>query len=225
MMAKQTASGQDGAPQGAEKASEPTAARPAGSGDEGGELRQRVDQVGTLVGKGLDLAEAGLSLGVTIVNRIGTAAQQQMINRVVASVQDGAPPPGQSHAVPDPAPAPREAETSFPEPGAFYVTNRLPLVPGGSVKVSFSINNDSMIAPKKVALRIDGFVGQMTGATLSAKGFGVKPAARRIAPMDFDKFVLGGTVPTEIPPDVYIGLIVVESDEQLEIPIRLVVSQ
>jgi hypothetical protein len=225
MMTKQTASGQDGARQATEKTPEPAAARPAGSRDEGGELRQRVDQIGTLVGKGLDLAEAGLSLGVTIVNRIGTAAQQQMINRVVASVQDGAPPPGQSHAVPDPAPAPREAETSFPEPMPFYVTNRLPLVPGGTVKVSFSINNDSMMAPKKVALRIDGFVGQMMGVPLSANGFGVKPATRLIAPMDFDKFVLRGTVPTEIPPDVYLGLIVVESDEQFEIPIRLVVSQ
>lgn len=224
-MTRQTASGDNGAEQATETTPEAAAARPAGGRGEGGELRERVDQIGTLVGKGLDLAEAGLSLGVTIVNRIGTAAQQQMINRVVASVQDGAPPPSQSHAAPDPAPAPRETETAFAEPGPFYVTNRLPLVPGGTVKVSFSINNDSMMAPKKVALRIDGFVGQMTGAPLPADGFRVKPATRLIAPMDFDKFVLRGNVPTEIPPDVYFGLIVVDSDEQLEIPIRLVVSQ
>jgi hypothetical protein len=112
-----------------------------------------------------------------------------------------------------------------PEPGLFYVTNRLPLLPGGTVKVSFSINNDSLVAPKKVALRVEGFVGQASGASFPATAVAVKPATRTIAPADFDKFVLRGTVPAHVPSDVYFGLIVVETDEQLKIPLRLVVSQ
>jgi hypothetical protein len=214
----------DGAGQGtAEKPSPKTEggpqAKPQPHGAGGLDLSDKVDQVGMILSKGLDLAEAGVSLGVTIVNRIGSAAQQQVLERMAAAMQQqdepGAPPPPmQGEGAPE-APA---------EPAAFYITNRLPLVPGGTVKVSFSINNDSMVAPKKVTLRIEGFQGEATGAPLPAEGLSVKPETKSIAPVDFEKFVLSGAVPVETPPDVYFGWILVSSDDELRIPVRLVVS-
>lgn len=190
------------------------------------DIRERLDQVGTILGKGLDLAEAGVSLGVTIVNRIGTIAQKQVLDRMMAAaMQPGAPAP--ADAMPDqgmPPPPPGMDSNPPPQAPTFFITNRLPLAPGGSVKVSFSINNDSVVAPKKVALRIEGFAGEVTGASLPATAITVKPPTRTIAPVDFEKFTLRGVVPAETPPDVYLGWVVVESEEQLRIPLRLNVS-
>lgn len=186
---------------------------------EGGlDLREKVDQMGMILAKGLDLAEAGVSLGVTIVNRIGNAAQQQVMERMAAAMQREAPPESA------PPPMSEAAEPPPAEPAAFYITNRLPLAPGGTVKVSFSINNDSMVAPKKVSLRIEGFQGETTGASLPAAAMSIKPETKAIAPVDFEKFVLRGAVPAETPPDVYFGWILVSSEDELRIPVRLVVS-
>src|SRR6266850_6784293 len=113
-------------------------------GDGGLDLREKVDQMGMILAKGLDLAEAGVSLGVTIVNRIGSAAQQQVLERMAAAMQRE----GTGAAAPSAPPMPEAAEAPPPPEAAFYITNRLPLSPGGTVKVSFSINNDSMVAPK-----------------------------------------------------------------------------
>ena len=44
---------------------------PSGPGA-GVDLRERLDQMGTILAKGLDLAEAGVSLGVTILNRVSS---------------------------------------------------------------------------------------------------------------------------------------------------------
>jgi hypothetical protein len=195
---------------------------PQARGGEGGlDLREKVDQMGVILAKGLDLAEAGVSLGVTIVNRIGSAAQQQVLERMAAAMQREAT----GAAAPSAPPMPEAAEAPpQPEAAAFYITNRLPLSPGGTVKVSFSINNDSLVAPKKVALRVEGFQGETTGASLPAESLSIKPETRTIAPVDFEKFVLRGAVPAETPPDVYFGWILVSSDDELRIPVRLTVS-
>jgi len=200
-----------------EGAGQRTAEKPPPKPDGGLDLREKVDQVGLILAKGLDLAEAGVSLGVTIVNRIGSAAQQQVLERMAAAMQRDA-------AGAAPSPMPEAPEAPPPEAPAFYITNRLPLTPGGTVKVSFSINNDSLVAPKKVELRVDAFQGEMTGASLPAESLAVKPATRSIAPVDFEKFVLQGAVPAEMPPDIYLGWILVASDDELRIPVRLVVS-
>jgi len=202
-----------------DSAGQRTAEKPPPKPDGGLDLREKVDQVGMILAKGLDLAEAGVSLGVTIVNRIGSAAQQQVLERMAAAMQRDAA----GAAAPMP-PVPEAAEAPPPETPAFYITNRLPLTPGGTVKVSFSINNDSLVAPKKVELRVDRFQGEMTGASLPAESLAVKPATRSIAPVDFEKFVLQGVVPAEMPPDIYLGWILVASEEELRIPVRLVVS-
>lgn len=205
----------------------PPEAGKSASAEAASDIRERLDQVGAILGKGLDLAEAGVSLGVTIVNRIGTVAQKQVLDRMMAAaLQPGSPVPGDVTADQGVPPAPPSHMESGPPPQApaFFITNRLPLAPGGSVKVSFSINNESMLTPKKVALRIEGFAGEATGASLPAAAIAVKPPTRTIAPVDFEKFTLRGVVPVETPPDVYLGWVVVDSEEQLRIPLRLTVS-
>jgi len=190
-------------------------------------LRGRVDQVGALLSRSLDLAEAGLSLGVTLVNRVGVAAQQQILERFMSQAA-GAVDPAMAAAAPPPPPEPEIASApvtpAAPEPEAYGISNRLPLPPGGEVRVSFSINNDSMDTPKKVALSLEGFVGDAHGRRLNIAGFAVKPARKTIAPMDFEKFVLEGVLPPKAPADVYRGWVVVASDTELRIPVWLVVS-
>jgi hypothetical protein len=179
-----------------------------------GMARGRVDQASALLSRGLDLAEAGLSLGVTLVNRVSVAAQQQIVERFM----------NQPPAVVDPGAAPPPPAAPEPEPEPYGIGNRLPLLPGGEVKVSFSINNDSMEAPKKVALSLDGFVGDTHGHRLDIGGFAVTPARKTIAPMDFEKFVLKGPLPRKALPDRYRGWVIVDSDTELRIPVCLVVS-
>ncbi len=189
----------------------------------GVELRQRLDQIGNILAKGLDLVEAGASLGVTIVSRIGVAAQQKIREgtdaAAAASVAPAQPGTGPAQAYSDAEPPASEAEP------AFGITNRLPLTPGGTVKISFSVNNDSMTEPKKVELRIEGFTGDTQGTRLEASAFTVKPPRKVIAPVDFEKFILEGPVPADAPPDVYRGTVTVVSGNELKIPVVLVVMR
>ena len=111
-----------------------------------------------------------------------------------------------------------------PEP-AYGITNRLPLLPGGPVQISSSINNDFMTEPKKVEFRVEGFTGDTHGTQISAELFKVKPAQKTIAPVDFEKFFLNGTLPADAPPDIYRGWVVVTSDAELRIPVLLAATQ
>ena len=42
--------------------------------------------------------------------------------------------------------------------------------------------------------------------------------------MDFEKFVLSGTLPAALPPDVYRGAVIVGSTDEMSIPVRLLVD-
>jgi len=180
----------------------------------GVELRERLDQMGTILAKGLDLAEAGVSLGATILNRVSVAAQQKIREGLDAAGRPQSAPPD----TPEEPVEPGEAEA------AYGLANRLPLTPGGEVSISFSINNDSMTEVRKVEFKVQGFAGETRQAAIDAATFAVKPAQKTIAPVDFEKFVLKGVVPETIPPDVYRGVVVVRSDKDLFIPVVLVVT-
>jgi hypothetical protein len=192
----------------------------AGQGDM---VSSGIDHIGNLVSKGLGLVEAGIELGVSLANRLTAALDIQAGERPEGSVPPysgpaaGPYPPrptgeqGVAPAAPQPAPSPG------------YVTNRQPLFPGNDVSVSFTINNDSATVAKDLSLRIEGLTGELRGETLDSAGFSVEPSAKVIAPLDFDKFTLTGTIPPTAPGDSYAGWIVVASEEELRIPVRLVV--
>jgi hypothetical protein len=186
------------------------------------DLRERLDQMGTILAKGLDLAEAGVSLGVTILNRVSLAAQQKIREGLDSAAQSQpgtqpGPQPGPPGVAPD---APAESA----EADQYGLTNRLPLTPGGEVRISFSVNNDSVTDVRKVEFKVQGFAGESQQAAIDAAAFAVKPGQKTIAPVDFEKFVLKGVVPETTPPDVYRGVVVVRSDKDLFIPVILVVT-
>jgi hypothetical protein len=200
-----------GTPPPANAASGSAPAQPAPA-DDAFDLKARLDRFGDLLGKGLDLAEAGLSLGLTVAGTLGAAAQQKILEKIMEAGTADQPPV----AAPPPA---------APEPSsAFGITNRLRLAPGMAVRISFSINNDSAAAPKQVALRVEPFTGERTGAMLPPASLAVTPEAAVIAPMDFEKFVLGGAIPATSPADTYHGSIAVTAEDGMRIPVLLVVA-
>lgn len=177
-----------------------------GAAQSGG--RQPIDRIGQLLAKSFDLAEAGISLGLTLVETVGGVAHHRLLG-IVEPPPPAAPPP--------PAPALADA----PRGG---ITNRTPLAPGAPVSVSFSINNDSPTRAWDVSLAVEPFVGQRTGATLPPGALAVAPSAARVAPMDFEKFVLRGAIPPETPPDIYDGHVCGDASAGVRIPVRLVVE-
>jgi len=192
-----------------------------------GDGRARSDQFGAIFAKGLDLAEASLSLGLTMLTRVGVAAQQQVERMASALPQEPvAAPPGPGIPVPgpqqEPPPAPPGPITA--DERQYGITNRQPVTQGGVVRISFSINNDSVSSPKSVTLRPEPFVGEIEGARIEADKFAIKPQRRRIAPLDFEKFVLEGAIPDDVPSDVYHGAVVVSSGQAFSIPVRIVVQ-
>ena len=186
-------------------------------------------QLSSLMSKSLDLAEAGLTLGMNFVQRFGSTVQDQFITRLSQAgqaFQQPAPAPASASTTAGPEPAvAAEPSPAKPTEGNFAgVANPQPLFPGSPIRVSFSVNNDSASAEKKIALKLEGLKGEITGARLDAAALAVEPASVRIAPMDFEKFVLRGLVPVDTRSDAYRGWIVVSGDEQLRIPLRLLVT-
>jgi hypothetical protein len=189
------------------------------------QIRDRADQLVSIVSKGLDLAEASITLGINMMNRLSSAASEQLMDRVSRV--------GRTHFGPEEeVPGMEAGHAQTPqgpteEPGerGFVVVNRLPLFPGGPVRIPFSVNNDSPSSPKQVRLGVEGFIGELRGAELDKKHFSITPATRAIAPMDFEKFTLTGVLPPDLPGDTYSGWIAVGGDEELRIPIRLVVTE
>lgn len=193
---------------------------------EGDELDDRLDQLGSIIWNGIELIEAGINLGVTVANRLSTAIQEQTIAKVDRANQPFAetysePYQDSSRMGPQYTPS---AQSLEPPTQVNYVTNRLYLFPGHPVEVSFTINNDSVNSPREIHLRVEGFKGEVHGAQLNGADFAINPDKKEIAPMDFDKFTLVGNIPQDIPADTYCGWIIVSSDEELRIPVRLLVS-
>jgi hypothetical protein len=192
---------------------------PPRGGEETADLKAQLTRFGEILARGLDLAEAGMSLGVTIVSTVGAAAQQKIFEQMTEAVSGAAPVPPAAPAAASPAAPPPAAE-----PPAYGITNRLPVVPGSPASISFSINNDSPDAPRSVSLRVEGFVGQQTGTLLAADVFTVAPPSAVITPMDFEKFVLKGTIPPGTVPDIYHGSVLVDSETSISIPVWIVVQ-
>lgn len=186
----------------------------------------RTDQIGTILSKGLDLAEAGIGLGMNLIGKLGSMAQDQVIGNIAKTVM-----PGQYGAQNAPerpvAPPYRRGED---EPagdaaeGGMCIVNRRPLFPGSAVEISFSINNDSPAHARKVHIEIDGFTGSAHGWNIPPELFSIRPADMEIAPMDFEKFVLAGAIPQDAPEDSYNGWLRLAGEEGLKMPVILAVT-
>lgn len=185
--------------------------------------RGRLDQLGAIVAKGLDLAEASVGLGVTILTRVGSAAQRQL-REMAPAAPVGSPLESQTDSTVGTGPHDASEGAAAAPESTFGITNRLPLMPGGVVRISFSVNNDSLTEPKTVELKVDGFVGDAHGERIDATAFAVAPASKTIAPADFEKFILRGQLPAQLAPDIYRGAIIVGAESELVIPVVLVVS-
>ena len=185
------------------------------------DLAGRADQVGAIIVQTLDLAEVGLNLGIKVLTRAGNVAQEALGDKIPGAAgpepvrANGPATDYPAHAAPQEAP--RDEET-------FFLANRVPVGPGGEVRVSFSITNDSLLEPKRVTLKLGALVGDRLGVRIDEAAFAVRPAKKTIPPMDFEKFVLTGTFPAEAPPDVYSGAVIVQSTDEMSIPVRLHVA-
>jgi hypothetical protein len=202
----------------------------------------RTQQLSAILTRGLDLAETGLTVGLVLVNRLGALAQETLDGvwaarsapgqtpapRPSATQMGAATEPSYSRAPPDASFA-DTADRSPPAEsaagsGTYCIMNRLPFGPDQAVSVSFAINNDSPANPKRVELRVEGFVGETFGRHLGSESFRIEPAVAVIAPMDFEKLVLHGHTPRDLVPDVYRGRVVVAAEQEFEILVRLAVS-
>lgn len=187
------------------------------------DLKARLDRFGELLARGLDLAEAGLSLGLTMLGTIGSATQTKIIERMLnPGADEGGAQAGTREGT---GTAAGVAAGTEPAAGqAFGITNRLSLRPGGRVRISFSINNESASAEKDVTVLAEVFAGERSGTALPAEALTVTPREAKIAPMDFEKFLLEGTIPETTPPDLYRGSVVVLGDGAMRIPVALSVE-
>jgi hypothetical protein len=172
--------------------------------------------MGSLVSKVLELADAGVGLGINVVSLLNTLARSQ--------VAGAAAPPEQQAPGDERPPAPPEDASHAEAPRNYCIVNRRPIHPGGPVQVSFSINNDLPDAAKKLRVTAQGFAGATRGFSFDGAGFSVQPSEQLIDPMDFERFVLTGTIPADAPEDSYNGWILVDGDEQMRIPVVLLVS-
>ncbi len=186
----------------------------------GQNLWSNLERISQVVAKSIDLAESSLALGARMVGSLGKLSEQQILDRVRET--DGAVP---GH--PEPTPTAASAGMAPPEPPVerLGVANRVPLEAGSAVQVPFSLTNDSAETPKSVRVSLQDLVGQSNGGRLEASTFSVEPAEAKLQPLDFEKFVIRGTIPADAATDTYLGAIAVEEgDEVLTIPLRLSVA-
>ncbi|MGD8569292.1 MAG: hypothetical protein PVJ39_14490 [Gammaproteobacteria bacterium] len=185
-----------------------------------------------VVNRGLDLAETGIGLGVNIVARLGSIFKDQvfdkintaeMLNTVMNSPEASQSQTGAPQPVPENQPPASSESTAAEQTG--YLFNRLPLYPGGNAYLSFSINNDSLTAAKHIELAVESFAGESHQHTIESSAFSLTPAKTAIAPADFEKFILMGTIPEDTPPDIYHGRVIVTETQTYRIPVVLVISR
>ena len=172
-------------------------------------------QMVSLVSKVMELADAGVGLGINVISLLNTLARSQVA---------GAAPAEQQPQDDERRPAPPEDAPHAEAPRNYCIVNRRPIHPGSAVQVSFSINNDLPDAAKKLRVTARGFVGAARGFSFDGAGFSVQPSEQLVDPMDFERFVLTGSIPADAPEDSYNGWILVDGDEQMRIPVVLLVS-
>ncbi len=198
-----------------------------------------VIQIEEIVNKGLDLAEVGVGLGVNIASRLGSIFKDQVFEKlnttgIVDSVMSNIATGQQDEKVygdinnqqfEERPPAQNVTEPATTEnQQSYYLYNRLTLLPGCKLSLSFSINNDSLISTKKIGITVDKFIGDTHHDELDSSLFSVIPDKTEIAAADFEKFILKATIPADSSADTYRGWINVEEQQTYRIPVVLLIS-
>jgi hypothetical protein len=186
-------------------------------------------EIEEIVNRGLDLAETGIGLGVNIVARLGSIFKDQVFDKINPELLNSAI--NSAAARSDQAEQPQQSQEEHSQASqqnagaeADYLINRLPLFPGDTASLSFSINNDSLTSEKRIRLAIEPFIGELHQYRIDGSAFSLTPSPIAIAPVDFEKFVLKGDLAEEVPADVYHGWIIVSEEQTYRIPVILVVS-
>lgn len=179
-------------------------------------LRDATEQTGSILKKVMELTEASIGLGINVVSMLTSMAQAQL---------GGKPAPDETYAAPGHAPAEPPAPDGRAAPAQYGIFNRVPVSPGGQVRVPFAINNDLPRSPKSLVVSAHGFAGATRGFQLDDAAFSVEPSEKVIAPLDFEKFLLVGVVPEDAPEDTYNGWILVGGDEKMKIPAVLAITK
>lgn len=185
------------------------------------------EPLGAIMSKGMELAEAGLNLGINLVHKFGGSLQEQVIEKFART--------GSTifkSSAGEASPSPETAATSAgntPDSGteaAFSgITNRMPAFPGSELRISFSINNDSTSVARQVHLSLESdLLGELSGKTLGKKLFALQPSSVAIAPADFDKFTLFANIPVNQQADHYFGALIVDGEEKMRIPLRVSIT-
>lgn len=183
-------------------------------------LGDRGEQIGEIFSKILELAKCSVDLGINVVSQLTELVKGRQVGSLTVDEGYQESP---YHPHPEPhGPAAGSEQTDLDR--GRYVTNRTPVFPGGSVRVPCSLNNDSHLLEKKISLTVQEFIGSTQGFQIAPSAFVLEPSEIVIAPVDFEKFVLTGTVPQNAPPDAYYGGIVIDGDETAQIPVVIVVT-
>src|SRR5512138_483496 len=94
-------------------------------------LRDATEQTGSVLKKIMELTEASIGLGINVVSMLTSMAQAQL--------GGGKPVPDEMYAAPAHAPAEPPATDGRAAPAQYGIFNRVPISPGGQVRVPFAI--------------------------------------------------------------------------------------
>jgi hypothetical protein len=179
------------------------------------QMAQSASRIGEAMSRSLEIAETGMTLGLKLL----TTGGERLIHALAAKIASTA----------QPAPATGAPEPEGGPPGQWpqqpVVGNSIPIAPGGAVYISFSLSNDVQGRPKRVAIALEPLQGERSGHVLDMHSFSINPVEREILPLDFEKFIVRGTIEADTPSDRYIGSIAVTGDEQFTFGIVVTVGE
>lgn len=175
---------------------------------------------GEVLNRTIELTEAGMTIGTRLLNS-GSERLLATIAEKITPVVTAAVPPDSSQYAPPP-----EAAPSAPaDQAGAVIGNGHPAFPGGEIYIPFSISNDTHDRAKRITVSIGTLRGEQTGHQLDSSRLNMNPAAKTILPLDFEKFVIEGSITSDTLPDVYGGWIEVSGDEQFRISLYIAVGE
>ena len=178
------------------------------------QMSESAARFGQAMSKTMEIAEAGMTMSLSLLNTGGERLLNALASKIAGAAQT-APANGAYENRED------ASEAAASEP---VIGNAIPVAPGDDVSISFSLSNDVPDCVKRVTVALDQLRGERTGHPLDRTALAVTPAEKEILPLDFEKFIIRGTVAADAPPDRYSGLIAVQGDERFTIRVCVAVE-